>query len=202
MCLSRLWESLHIFEHWAQRNCVVDSFSVLTNVPNPMFDFIFCTTLGEVGESFVWWIFLCLVNFFWVWNGFPHSGQAFVAFGSFSFAVCALAVCLFRLCLNLVSYGHSVQVRMDRDFSFLMCCLIWFLCWSFPTRKAWHSVHVKCLVSCALAWWAMRSTSFAKTFAHSVQRRSISLKSFEYTDQIWSNSQVLKTLTMKRDEDK
>ena len=32
MCLSRLWESLHVFEHWAQRNsCVVDSFSVLTN---------------------------------------------------------------------------------------------------------------------------------------------------------------------------
>ena len=46
----------------------------------------------------------------------------------------------------------------------------------------------------------MRSTSFAKTFAHSVQRRSISLKSFEYTDQLWSNSQVLKTLTMKRDK--
>ena len=46
----------------------------------------------------------------------------------------------------------------------------------------------------------MRSTSFAKLFAHSVQRRSISLKSFEYTDQIWSNSQVLKTLTMKRDK--
>ena len=42
--------------------------------------------------------------------------------------------------------------------------------------------------------------SFAKTFAHSVQRRSISLKSFEYTDKIWSNSQVLKILTVKRDK--
>ena len=41
MCLSRLWESLHIFEHWAQRNsCVVDSFSILTNVPNPLFDIV------------------------------------------------------------------------------------------------------------------------------------------------------------------
>ena len=85
MCLSRLWESLHVFEHWAQRNsCVVDSFSVLTNVPNPMFDFTFCTTLGEVKESFVLWIFLCLVNFFWYGNDFPHSGQIFVVFGSFS----------------------------------------------------------------------------------------------------------------------
>ena len=134
-----------------------------------MFDFTFCTTLGKVGESFVWWIFLCLVNFFWYGNDFPHSGQAFVAFGSFSFAVCALAVCLFRLCLNLVSYGHNVQVRMDRDFSFLVCCLMWFLCWSFSTRNAWHSVHVKWPVSCALAWWAMRSTTFAKLFTHSVQ---------------------------------
>ena len=62
MCLSRLWESLHIFGRWAQRNSyVVDSFSVLTNVLNPMLDFTFCTTLGE---SFVWWFFLkCLVNF-------------------------------------------------------------------------------------------------------------------------------------------
>ena len=59
MCLSRLWESLHVFEHWAQRNsCVVDSFSILTNVPNPLFDFAFCTTekwenLSLCGSSYV-----------------------------------------------------------------------------------------------------------------------------------------------------
>ena len=86
-----------------ERNEILVWLTVLTNVPNPMFDFTFCITLGEVGESFVWWIFLCLVNFFWYGNDFPHSGQAFVAFGSFSFALCALAVCLFRLFLNLVS---------------------------------------------------------------------------------------------------
>ena len=90
-------------------------------------------------------------------------------------------------CLSLVSWGHNVPVRRDRDFSFLVCCLMWFLCWSFPTWNAWHSVHVKWPVSCALAWWAMRSTSFAKTFARSVQRRSIPLKSFEYKH--WNGSQ-------------
>ena len=67
-CLSRLWESMHIFEHWGQRHTwVVDSFSVLTNVPRPMLDFTFCTTLEEVGESFVCWFFLCLVIFFLRW---------------------------------------------------------------------------------------------------------------------------------------
>ena len=60
--------------------------------------FTFCTTLGEVGESFVCWFFLCLVNFFWDDNDFPHSGQAFDAFDSFF-----CAVCLFRLLLTLVS---------------------------------------------------------------------------------------------------
>jgi hypothetical protein len=75
-----------------ERNEILVWLTVLTNVPNPMFDFTFCITLGEVGESFVWWIFLCLVNFFWYGNDFPHSGQAFVSFGSFSFALCALAV--------------------------------------------------------------------------------------------------------------
>ena len=94
-----------------------------------MFDFTFCTTLGEVGESWVWWIFLCLVNFFWYGNNFPHSGQAFVAFGCFSFALCALAVCQFRLSLNfpltyLVTGGLTLfhQTEVVRAIPARSCC--------------------------------------------------------------------------------
>ena len=68
---------------------------------------------------------------------FPHSGKAFDSFDSFSFALCALAVCLFKLLLSIVK-GHNVQVQRNRDFSFsvlsnviLVLILSWHSCmWS------------------------------------------------------------------------
>ena len=110
----------------------------------------------------------CLVNllmprqFFLIWKRFSTLRTSLCCFWLFFFC----AVCFGCVSIQIISkpcfIGHNVQVRRDRDFSFLVCCLMWFLCWSFPTRNAWHSVHVKWPVSCALAWWAMRSTSFAK----------------------------------------
>ena len=135
--------------------------------------------------------FLSICTFLVRWccwgKDFPQSGHDMLldSLPSF-FSVCAFKVLFVR--------GFIITLFTDEQCLWLF---LWFVCSHvivvigiIPTLIARQISHEKERLSWTLVWWMRRSTSIAKLFAHSVQRKSIWPKLSMITNLIQSNYDV------------
>ena len=85
--------------------------------------------------------------------------------------LCTRLVCLLRLTLSLVSYGHSSHLWVLFSLvTAVLCFLMWLSKVFFPITVSPQFSHVYEFVSCALTWCKYKSASTEKFLPHSGQR--------------------------------
>ena len=165
---------------------VSEFFSTLSAKDFFFRSFLFSSEKGSVSN--VWFYFLYLFRGTWrcfllmnfeVSCQIPFSRKWFSAFrAEHRCPINLFVVMCLDMSVKVLLVWCFVSARWTcEDFFivsfFLLCFLMWFLCVSFPMKFSLHTGHEKGRLSCALNWWTTRSTSFAKDFAHSLQRKSI-----------------------------